>query len=27
VQKVDKLDLGPQIAIWIETGDHRYVKR
>ncbi len=25
-QKVEKLDLGPQIAVWIETGDHHYVK-
>ncbi|HXI60268.1 MAG TPA: hypothetical protein VNO55_29590, partial [Polyangia bacterium] len=25
LQKVDKLDLGPQIAVWIETADHQFV--
>jgi hypothetical protein len=25
VQSVDKLDLGPQIAVWVETADHQFV--
>lgn len=25
MQKAEKLDLGPQIAVWIETADHQYV--